>query len=82
MTNSNGPNGGTPQPDRIGELEGFVEALDLSIENLEERTDKVEEKTDDIEDQVGKLTEKVTNLEQELREVYGDEDDWKRMSNT
>jgi hypothetical protein len=39
VTNGNSSNGDTPQPDRIAELEEFVEALDLSVENLEERTD-------------------------------------------
>jgi hypothetical protein len=30
MTNSNEPNGNTPQPDRIGELEEFVASGDRS----------------------------------------------------
>jgi chaperonin cofactor prefoldin len=78
MTNSNGSNGDTPQPvepDRMDTLESFVEALDLSIENLEVRTDAVE-------DEVARLSEKVTELEQQVKDIYGDEDDWEKMSHT
>ncbi|HAX79856.1 MAG TPA: hypothetical protein DCY88_29480 [Cyanobacteria bacterium UBA11372] len=75
MTNSNGPNGGTPQPEPMDTLESFVEALDLSIENLEIRTDA-------IEDEVGRNAERLTEVEQKLRDIYGDEDDWEKMSHT
>jgi chaperonin cofactor prefoldin len=75
MTNGNGPNGDTPQPDRIGELEQFVEAIDLSVENLESRADAVE-------DEVGRHAERLTEVEQQLRNIYGDEDDWEKMCHT
>ncbi|GET38780.1 hypothetical protein [Microseira wollei] len=72
MTNGNQPNGDTPQPDRIDTLEGFVEALDISIENLESRADS-------SEDEIAQLKQRVTELE---KQAYGDEDDWKKMSIT
>ncbi|HAX75373.1 MAG TPA: hypothetical protein DCY88_05980 [Cyanobacteria bacterium UBA11372] len=72
MTNGNQPNGDTPQPDRMDTLESFVEALDISIENLENRANS-------SEDDIDQLKERVAKLE---KQAYGDEDDWKKMSIT
>jgi len=41
-----------------------------------------EDKTDAIEDQVANLTEQITELKQQVKQMYGDEEDWERMSKT
>jgi predicted nucleic acid-binding Zn-ribbon protein len=71
-SNGNQTNGDTPQPDRMDTLESFVEALDISIENLESRADS-------SEDEIAQLKQRVTELE---KQAYGDEDEWKKMSIT
>jgi chaperonin cofactor prefoldin len=75
MTNGNQPNGNTPQPDRVDTLEGFVEALDISVDILENKTNTIEE-------EVARHSEKLTELEQKLKDIYGDEDDWDKMCHT
>jgi hypothetical protein len=35
-----------------------------------------------LEDQVKHIAERVTELEEQVQNIYGDEDDWKRMSKT
>jgi hypothetical protein len=35
-----------------------------------------------IEDQVANLTEQITELKQQVKQIYGDEEDWERMSKT
>jgi hypothetical protein len=49
MTNGNGSNGVSPQPDPIQKLTEYVESLEISLEIQED-------KTDIIEDQVANLT--------------------------
>ena len=39
-----------------------------------------EDETDVIEDQVANLTEQITELKQQVKNIYGDEEDWERMS--
>ncbi|GET42066.1 hypothetical protein [Microseira wollei] len=75
MTNGNQPNGDAPQPKPIDTLESFVAALDISVDILENRINT-------IEDEVGRHSEKLTELEQKFTDIYADEDDWKKMSNT
>jgi chaperonin cofactor prefoldin len=75
MTNGNGPNGNTPQPDPIQQLTEYVESVEISLEIQEDKTDA-------IEDQVASLTEQLTELKQQVKQMYGDEDDWQRMSKT
>ena len=75
MTNGNGPNGDTPQPDPIQKLTEYVESVEISLEIQEDKTDA-------IEDQVASLTEQITELKQQVKEMYGDEEDWERMSKT
>ena len=75
MTNGNGPNGNTPQPDPIQQLTEYVECVEISLEIQEDKTDA-------IEDQVASLTEQLTELKQQVKQMYGDEDDWQRMSKT
>jgi len=80
MTNGNGlngvsPNGDTPQPDPIQKLTEYVESVEISLEIQEYKTDA-------IEDQVASLTEQITELKQQVKDIYGDEEDWERMSKT
>ena len=75
MTNGNGPNGDTPQPDPIQQLTEYVESVEISLEIQEDKTDA-------IEDQVASLTEQLTELKQQVKQMYGDEEDWERMSKT
>jgi chaperonin cofactor prefoldin len=75
MTNGNGPNGNTPQPDPIQQLTEYVESVEISLEIQEDKTDA-------IEDQVASLTGQLTELKQQVKQMYGDEDDWQRMSKT
>jgi hypothetical protein len=49
MTNGNGSNGVSPQPDPIQKLTEYVESLEISLEIQEDKTDV-------IEDQVANLT--------------------------
>jgi phage shock protein A len=75
MTNGNGSNGVSPQPDPIQKLTEYVESLEISLEIQEDKTDV-------IEDQVANLTEQITELKQQVKQIYGDEEDWERMSKT
>jgi uncharacterized protein HemX len=40
------------------------------------------DKTDAIEDRVASFTEQITELKQQVKDIYGDEDDWQRMPKT
>ena len=53
----------------------YVESVEISLEIQEDKTDA-------IEDQVASLTEQLTELKQQVKQMYGDEDDWQRMSKT
>jgi chaperonin cofactor prefoldin len=74
-TNGSQSNGDRPPPDPTQKLTEYVETLELSIEIQEDKTDA-------IEDRLANLSEQVTELKQQVQDIYGDEDDWERMSKT